>query len=157
MIEAVAFGAGLLGAGLLSLNASPALQRTALALIGNWVSILAAQQVTGTLDPWLLFMAADAGAALIVLTHPASRPQAVIGVIYILQITFHIAYALVGSGPATGLYLTMLSVGGWLQIATLAIGAIDHGSRKRRAADSGLGGNSALAAEAGASRMDARR
>ena len=157
MIEAVAFGAGLLGAGLLTINASPALQRTALALSANWVCVLVAQQATGTLAPWPLFILADAVAAAGVLTHPASKPQAVIGVIYILQITFHIAYALVGAGPATALYLNMLSVGGWLQIATLATGAIHHGSRKRRAVNSGLGGNRALAAGTSARGMDAGR
>lgn len=154
MIEAVAFGAGLLGSGLLSLNASPALQRTALALTVNWVVVLAAQWVTGNLAPWPLFILADAGTALIVLSHPASKPQAVIGVIYILQITFHIAYALVGAGLATALYLHMLSGGGWLQIATLAIGAIDHGSGKRRAARGGLGGDRTLANAAGLRSMD---
>jgi hypothetical protein len=157
VIEAVAFGGGLLGAGLLSINASPALQRTALALAGNWVCVLAAQWVTGDLAPWPLFILADAGAALIVLSHPASKPQAVIGVIYILQITFHIAYALAGAGAATALYLHMLSGGGWLQIATLAIGAIHHGSRKRRAARGGLGSGRALAAAAGLRSMESGR
>jgi hypothetical protein len=138
MIESVAFAAGLAGASMLTMNASPALQRTALALAGNWLACIVVVLLMGVVDPWAAFAAADAVAAFIVLSHPASRPQAVIGCIYIVQITVHLAYALVGSGPATGLYLNMLSGGGWLQIAVLAGGAI-HGSGKRWAVSRGMG------------------
>jgi hypothetical protein len=138
-MESAAFAAALLVASLLTLNASSALQRTALALAGNWLAVMLAYFITGRPDSWTAFAAADAVAAFIVLSHPASRPQAVIGCIYIVQITVHLAYALVGSGPATGLYLNMLSGGGWLQIAVLAGGAI-HGSGKRWNVSGCMGG-----------------
>lgn len=147
MIGSVVFAGALVAASLLSMNVSSALRRTAFALVGNWLACMAAVFVLGRYDPWLAFLIIDAVAALVVLQHPASKPQAVIGCIYIVQVTVHLAYALVGSGPATGLYLTMLSGGGWLQIATLAGGAI-HGQGKRRAARRGLGGAGAPAVAA---------
>ena len=134
----VAFAAGLAAATLLSMNASPSMRRTAYVLIGNWLACMAAVALTGSLAPWPLFIVIDAVAAWVVLQSPSTRPQAVIGCIYIIQFTVHLAYALVGSGPATGLYLNMLSGGGWLQIAVLAGGAI-YGQGKRRAALRGMG------------------
>jgi hypothetical protein len=125
-----------------------ALQRTALALAANWLACMVAVAAVGRTDPWMAFAIADAIAAYVVLSHPASRPQAVIGCIYIVQITVHLAYALVGSGPATSLYLNMLSGGGWLQIAVLAGGAI-YGSGKRKFAGGSLGGTGSLPAAVG--------
>ncbi|WP_170815339.1 hypothetical protein, partial [Salmonella enterica] len=86
-----------------------ALRRTAFALIANWLVVMAARPIFDRPDMWLVFLVVDAITAFFVLQHPASKPQAVIGCIYIVQVTVHLAYALVGSGPATGLYLTMLS------------------------------------------------
>ena len=150
MISSAAFGLALLAATLLACNAGPSMRRTGFALSGCWFACIDAVLVSGRVDPWFAFAAFDAVAAVIVLAHPSSRPQAYIGCIYIVQVTVHLAYALVGSGPATGLYLTMLTGGGWLQIAVLAGGAI-YGQGKRRAVGRGMGGGGASAAEARAS------
>jgi hypothetical protein len=152
MMESVSFAAALLVASLLTLNAGVGLQRTALALAANWLACMVAVAAVGRVDPWMAFAIADALAAYIVLSHPASRPQAVIGCIYIVQITVHLAYALVGSGPATSLYLNMLSGGGWLQIAVLAGGAI-YGTGKRKFAGSSMGGSGSLPAAVGSRRV----
>lgn len=139
------FAAGLLAASLLAMNAGPSMRRTALALIGNWLACMMAVAATGVVDPWYAFAAIDAATAAVVLRHPATRPQAYIGCIYIVQITSSVAYALVGHGAATGVYLSMLTGGGWLQIAILAGGAI-YGTGKRRAVARGLDcGNSPVA------------
>jgi len=127
------FAAGLLAASLLAMNAGPSMRRTAMALVGNWVACMIAVAATGVVDPWLAFMAIDIATAAVVLRHPATRPQAYIGCIYIVQITASVAFALVGPGAATSVYLSLLTGGGWLQIAILAGGAI-YGTGKRRAA-----------------------
>lgn len=144
------FAAGLLAASLLAMNAGPSMRRTALALVGNWIASMMAVVATGMVDPWLAFMAIDIATAAVVLRHPATRPQAYIGCIYIVQITASVAYALVGQGAATGVYLSMLTGGGWFQIAILAGGAI-HGQGKRRAIARSMvsGGSPAVARHSG--------
>lgn len=138
------FAAGLLAASLLAMNAGPSMRRTALALVANWLACMMAVAATGVVDPWYAFMAIDVATAAVVLRHPATRPQAYIGCIYIVQITASVAYALVGQGAATGVYLSMLTGGGWLQIAILAGGAI-YGTGKRRAVARDLACDSASA------------
>ncbi len=132
MTASAVFAAGLLAASLLAMNAGPSMRRTAFALVANWLACMMAVAATGLVSPWYAFMAIDAATAAVVLRHPATRPQAYIGCIYIVQITASVAYALVGQGAATGVYLSMLTGGGWLQIAILAGGAI-YGTGKRRA------------------------
>jgi hypothetical protein len=140
----------LLAASLLAMNAGPSMRRTALALVGNWLACMMAVVATGMVDPWLAFMAIDIATAAVVLRHPATRPQAYIGCIYIVQITASVAYALVGQGAATGVYLSLLTGGGWLQIAILAGGAI-YGTGKRRAIarDLACGSSPAVARHSG--------
>lgn len=106
------------------------LRRTACALLGNWVACTVAVIVLNSWAPWPMFILFDAAAARIVLAHPSGKPQAIIGAIYLFQIAFHVAFALVGSSAATLLYLDMLAFGAWLQVGTLAGGAIYGGGRK---------------------------
>jgi hypothetical protein len=173
----VMFGAGLAAACLLAINASPQLRRTAATLVAVWLACLGSKAITGRPDYWPALFAIDAAAALFILwppkfgqalkrqlpgvwhmlspVEPPTAPQAIIGYVYVVQLTFHVAYALVGSGPATRLYLDWLSGGGWLQIAVLAGGAI-YGQGKRWRAGRGLGGIGAAVATPGNRRMAAR-
>ena len=141
------FAAGLLAAALLAMNAGPSMRRTAMALIGNWLACMMAVAATGTVDPWPAFMVIDIATASVVLRHPATRPQAYIGCIYIVQITASVAYALVGQGAATSVYLSLLTGGGWFQVAILAGGAI-HGTGRRRAVARDLASGGASVVEA---------
>lgn len=118
----------------------PGLKRTGFAMLCNWTACMIVVAWTGSLTPWALFMLFDAAAACVVLRHPSSRPQAIIGAIYLFQMAFHVAYAVVGSGLAAGLYLDLLALGGWLQIGTLFGGAIYGGGRTLFAAGDLRGG-----------------
>jgi hypothetical protein len=115
-------------------DGDPGLRRTAFAMLGNWVACTVAVIVLHDFTPWFMFALFDMAAARVVLMHPSGRPQAIIGVIYLFQIVFHVSYALVGSSAAALLYLDMLSFGAWLQVGTLAGGAIYGGGRKVLAA-----------------------
>jgi hypothetical protein len=131
MLPVAAFGFGL---GLCSLLAwrmgHAGMGRTAAAMTANWIGVLLAVWLSGSFTPWGLFFALDVATAFVVLRQPASKPQAIIGMIYVSQLTFHVAYALVGSAAASLLYLDLLALGGWLQICTLFWGAI-HGGGMR--------------------------
>lgn len=131
MLWSAAFFAALCVACTLAIKAGePGLRRTAFAMLMNWIGCTVAVLVLHTWTPWPMFILFDAAAARVVLAHPAGRPQAIIGAIYVFQIVFHAVYALVGSSAAALPYLDMLAFGGWLQVGTLAGGAIYGGGRK---------------------------
>lgn len=130
MIWSAAFVAALAGAICLAVAwGGPSLKRTGFAMLGNWVACMVAVLVLRDLTPWHMFLLFDAAAAIVVVKHPSSRPQAIIGAIYLFQMAFHVAFALVGNGLAAGVYLDLLALGGWLQIGTLVGGAIYGGGR----------------------------
>lgn len=145
MLWTLLFGFGLVAASAMAWKlGTTQLRRTAVALICAWLAAVVIAVTTGRYDMWLAFIVIDAVAAWVVLAHPSSRPQAIIGLIFVIQISTHLAYALVGSAVAQSMYLDMLAAGGWLQIATLAWGAIYGGGRKIEFGGPG-GGNSAAA------------
>lgn len=131
MIYSVAFGVSLAVAVTLALrHGSPGLRRTAIALAANYVAVLVAQAVTYSYAPWVIFIIADTLAALVVLQHPASRVQAAIGGIYVLQIITHVAFGAGGPYHDTRLYLDLLAFGGGCQLLILATGAFHDRGRK---------------------------
>lgn len=135
MIWSAAFVLALSGATALAVAwGGPGLKRTGFAMLANWLSCMAAVFVLHDLTPWVMFLLFDAATAFAVLRHPSSRPQAIIGAIYLFQMAFHVAFALVGNGLAAGVYLDLLALGGWLQIGTLFGGAIYGGGRTMLAA-----------------------
>jgi hypothetical protein len=136
MMLSAAFFVALAGATALAVAwGGPRLRRTGFAMLGNWAACMVAVAVSDSLTPWALFLLFDAATAVAVLRHPASRPQAIIGAIYLFQIAFHVAFALVGNGLAASVYLDLLALGGWLQIGTLLGGAIYGGGRTLLVAD----------------------
>jgi hypothetical protein len=131
MLPVLAYGLGLLlSAGLACTSHVPGMRRTGAAMIANWFGVLVAVTLSESVTPWMLFIALDLASALVILRNPSGRPQAIIGTIYLFQITFHVAYALVGSAAASLLYLDLLALGGWLQLVTLLWGTI-HGGGMR--------------------------
>lgn len=110
------------------------LRRAGFVLLANWLACMLAVGFSGSLTPWTLFLLFDAAAAVAVLRHPTSRPQAIIGAIYVFQMAFHTAFALIGNGAAAHMYLDLLALGGWLQITTLTGGAIYGGGKRFGAA-----------------------
>jgi hypothetical protein len=141
MLPVVLFGIGLTVSTLaVCMTGDASLRRSAAAMVANWMGVLVVVSMSGDLAPWFMFLALDVAAALVVLRAPASRPQAIIGSVYLFQITFHIAYALVGSAAALPLYLDLLAMGGWLQLCTLFWGAI-HGGGMRYSDTVAAGGH----------------
>lgn len=130
MVWSAAFFIALAGATALAVAwGGPGLKRTGFAMLANWTACMVAVFVLHNLTPWPMFMLFDLATAAAVLKHPSSRPQAIIGAIYLFQIAFHVAFAIVGNGLAAGVYLDLLALGGWLQIGTLIGGAIYGGGR----------------------------
>ena len=109
--------------------------RTALAQAGGVLLLNAlagrlAQIATGHDAPleWLLLF--DVACAFIMLWPPSSSTKAAIGIVYIFQIALHAVHWGAGMGGADTIYLSMLNVGGGLQIAFLIYGAVNDGGRK---------------------------
>lgn len=117
---------------------TPSLYRTAWAMAGNMVAVWAAQFVSGSYTPWLAFIIVDVITAYIVLAHPATRTQALIGAVYVAQIIAHIAFGAAQSKNCGSVYLDLLAFGGVCQLLILATGAIN--GRRGRMVDAWRGG-----------------
>lgn len=149
MIPALFFALGVLVVIAMTLaDTSISNRRLAGILALNFVAYVAGQLLTGQAAPWLWFLIVDCVCAFVVLHPPASRLAAVIGSIYVFQIIVHVAFAGAGSGAAARFYLDVLATAGWLQLLTLAAGAIHHGRRRKVAAFGGGGGVNPDAREA---------
>ena len=156
MIEAGAYGVILaLAVALSCRSGSPALRRTGIALGANWLLVMSAQIFTESYAPWQFFIVLDAVTAFVVLQHPASRAQAAIGSIYVLQIILHVAFGAGGPNHDVRFYLAVLTFGGACQLLILATGAI-HGRGRKMAIIGSRGGNHSRAASADISGMDTR-
>jgi hypothetical protein len=117
----------------------PLLTRSACVLAANWVACECAKAGTGVYDPTLWFIVIDAVSAAVLLLHPAGRTQAAIGAVYVLQLGMHAAQY-PGGVAVTG-YLSVLTVGGSLQIAFLILGAIDGDGRRKARSSPYRGGD----------------
>jgi hypothetical protein len=125
------FMLGLLsGVGLAYWRGNALLVRSAWVLLLNHVACDAAQDVTGLSDPTLWFAAIDTLSAVVLLWQPAGRTQAVIGAVYVVQIGLH--FGQYPGGVAQYEYLSVLTVAGACQIASLIMGAVDGDGRKVR-------------------------
>lgn len=138
MLVQTIFAMGLLvGVALSVWRGCPLLTRSALVLGGNWVACEVAVIATGAFDPVVWFIFIDTVAAIVLLWRPAGKTQAAIGAVYVMQIGLHIAQW--PGGVAVGQYLSVLTVGGSLQIAFLILGAVDGDGRKVRSDGLGRG------------------
>jgi hypothetical protein len=134
----------------------PLLVRAAWVLAANFVACNLAAVATGQFAPvaWLLFI--DVASAIVMLWHPAGRTQAILGAVYIVQLGLHAAHWGAGTDGSPVFYLSMLNVGGGLQIAFLFYGAINGDGRRSVAAAGGSGGNHHLAVRPRARGLAAR-
>jgi hypothetical protein len=116
----------------------PLLIRAVVVLAANFIVCKIAVIATGQEAPipWLLFI--DVASAFAMLFHPAARTQAVLGIVYIFQIALHTVHWGAGLQEHVIIYLSMLNVGGGLQIAFLILGAVNGDGRKV----GGFGGDS---------------
>jgi hypothetical protein len=121
----------------------PLLTRAACVLAANFIACKMAVIATGDYAPipWLLFI--DVASAFAMLWHPAARTQAILGIVYIFQIALHTVHWGAGLQEHVIIYLSMLNVGGGLQIAFLILGAVNGDGRKvgGRGGDSGGAGH----------------
>jgi succinate dehydrogenase hydrophobic anchor subunit len=68
--------------------------RVSLALLTNWFAHMAWWMLTADPTPYIFSAVVDTATAVIVLTRPAGRMQALIGWSLLIQITIHFAYGL---------------------------------------------------------------
>jgi hypothetical protein len=154
MMQAVFALALLVGVGLAVHRRCPLLVRSAIVLAANLALSNVAVAATGRYDPVAWFIVIDTLSALVLLWHPAGRTQAAIGMVYIMQLALH--FVQWPGGVAEYEYLSVLTVGGGLQIAFLIWGAVDGDGRKVR--DIGAGRSVADVPVAdGATRVAQRR
>jgi hypothetical protein len=138
VIWSLLYGAGIAGVLVATASCKGYGDRRSGSVLGlNYVLVLTGHLLTGSTAPWLWFIAADGLCAWLVLHPPASRIQAAIGALYVLQIIIHVAFAAAGSAVETRLYLNLLAVGGWCQLLILATGTWHHGRRRKVAAVGG--------------------
>lgn len=111
--------------------------RTALALLANWAAHMAWWSLTADPSPYVFSIIVDTATAVIILTRPAGRMQALIGWSLLIQITIHFAYALhvLGGGyavEAEARYWTWLD---WIALAQIVLvgGGVIGGIRHRLA------------------------
>lgn len=99
-----------------------AIVRSMVTVAGIWVAGASYVAETGIYDPWQLSIALDVMAATIILRHPAGVYQALLGVLFILQIAMHIGYAGAkwqgGGNPY--LYYDAVTYAAWVQLLVLS-------------------------------------
>lgn len=115
------------------------MRRTAITLAANWAINTAFVIITTIHDPWLWFMLIDAISARIVLHQPAGRPQAIIGALYMVQITVHAIYFASTGVLAEPHYWQVLIALAFAQLIILGgwLGAYHLGGPSRRLWDRG--------------------
>lgn len=102
------------------------LLRSCAAVVANWMIGTAFITLTGWTDCWGFNIILDAATATLVLWHPASRMQALIGVSYCVQIAMHIGYGtakidlfVIGARADPWKYYDALTAIAWIQLALL--------------------------------------
>ena len=127
MTDLSAYAAGLLLTALLCVYASckrhdGALIRSLIAVAGIWVAGASYVAETRIYDPWQLSIALDAMAAAIILRYPAGLFQALLGVLFMLQIAMHVGYgaAKFQGGADEYAYYDSLTYAAWLQLLVLS-------------------------------------
>lgn len=135
----------------------PLLMRSAWVLAANFIACNLAAVATGRFAPveWLLLI--DVASAILMLWHPAGRTQAILGMVYIVQLGLHGVHWAAGETGSAVFYLTMLNVGGGLQIAFLLSGAVNGDGRRQVAWTGGVGRNDNVAVRPRLRSVEARR
>ena len=135
----------------------PMLVRAAWVLAANFIACNLAAVATGRFAPveWLLVI--DVASAIVMLWHPAGRTQAVLGIVYIVQLGVHAVHWAADIGDGSVIYLTMLNAGGGLQIAFLLWGAINGDGRREVGRAGGRGSHHVVAVQAGVPGVAVRR
>jgi hypothetical protein len=150
------FAIGLLvGVALSHWRRCPLLLRSAYVLSLNRIACGIAVVSTGDYAPVGWFAVIDIASAYVLLLHPAGRTQAIIGFVYIMQVALHAVQWPGGAGDYA--YLSVLTVGGGLQIAFLVLGAIDGDGRRKVGSDSDIRGGSHVPVAHGAARVARRK
>lgn len=155
MIVQTIYALGLLvGVALSHWRRCPLLLRSAYVLALNRIACGVAVATTGDYAPVGWFAAIDIASAYVLLLQPAGRTQAIIGFVYIMQMALHCVQWPGGVGDYA--YLSVLTVGGSLQIAFLLLGAIDGDGRRKVGSDGDIRGGSDVSIPHGAASV-ARR
>lgn len=131
MLVQTIYAVGLLVACLLACqNRCPLLIRSAVVLAANFIACNLVVLTSGMATPvgWFLFF--DVASAFVLLWQPTGRTPAILARVYFVQLGLH--YAHWASGSDAWGYLTMLTLGGGLQIAFLIMGAVNGDGRKVR-------------------------
>lgn len=132
MLTQTIFAVGLLVGCLYAVhNRCPLLMRSAAILAANFIACNLAVVATGDEGPVAWFMLFDVISAILLLWHPTGRTPAILARVYFVQLGLHYAHWASGSADVWG-YVTMLTVGGGLQIAFLIMGAVNGDGRKIR-------------------------
>lgn len=100
------------------------LARTMLAIFINWIAEFLFKHFTGIHDPWQFNIVNDSISAAIILSRPASRWQAMIGVAYCIQIAMHGGYGareLISGIASWGKYNDALTTVAWLQLLLVGV------------------------------------
>lgn len=97
----------------------------------SWLAGVMAVTVTQSPDPVLAFLTIDIAAAFLVLRHPRSLAQNVIGCLYVAMIALHIGYVWAASDALGSVghanlekYLLLQVWIGWLQLAALTLWSV---------------------------------
>jgi hypothetical protein len=156
MIVETLFALGLLvGVALAHWQRCPLLLRAAYVLAFNRVLCGVAVASTGDYAPVGWFAMIDFVSAAVLLLPPAGKTQSAIGIVYIIQLALHCVQWPGGVGDYA--YLSVLTVGGSLQIAFLIVGAIDGDGRRKVRGDGDFRGGDHRVGAPGAARLARRK
>lgn len=154
IVEALFAVCLLVGVALSHWRRCPLLLRSAYVLAFNRIACGVAVASTGDFAPVGWFAAIDIASAYVLLMQPAGRTQSIIGFVYIMQVALHCVQWPGGVGDYA--YLSVLTVGGSLQIVFLLLGAIDGDGRRKVRGDGDIRNGGNVSVSHGATRM-ARR
>jgi len=98
--------------------------RCAAAILVNWIAGTLYVWRTGDFTPWHFSIFIDAAAALAVMYHPAGRVQGCIGLFYLFQIAFHVAFGIrtilhMSADPIY--YYDAITYIAWAQLAAMGL------------------------------------
>jgi hypothetical protein len=131
MLIQMLFTLGLLvGVALAHHEHCPLLVRSAWVLAANFLACNLVAIAAGTHAPVVWLFLIDVVSAIVMLWHPAGRTQAILGAVYVVQLGLHYVFWAAAPAGAAAFYLSMLNVGGGIQIAFLIMGAINGDGRK---------------------------
>lgn len=133
-VTAYAYMAFLALGALVALRGSFAMKRAMFTVAANYAAAFCYTWVSKDPTPWPLFMALDFVSAAIILIKPAGRAQALVGLIYLMQISIHTGYAIALPNADGVVYWWLLTALAFLQLAVIGGWMLyDRGYRLPRA------------------------